>query len=319
MADIHSIDKKRQADRVIALLGLQAAEEGVSSPCLTDEELAALVDRQCSLDEQDRVFGHLASCSDCYRRWLALSEIIDAETGTETQPQTKKTIHPLFQAKQMAWVGSLLAAAASVVLFINISGDMEGPMLQSQVQPTVELNKAPLSEVQNDKEQENFGNPGKFKNMNRAERLDTVGRKMEIPAAAPSPVPVMEEIEDEQMRILSKQKTRAAVQKSIRVQPAMSDEMAGGDGATIDSVAPLLPVSAWLAGIVQGCRQNNENRQFWKRKYMEGAHRLQPESAEQEKLVNDLLPLLQQLARSTETVAETCGRLTARLDAAADR
>ena len=148
MANIHSIDEKKQADRGVALLALHAGQGSVSSACLTEEELACLVDRQCTADEQEQFFSHLASCETCYRSWLELLEIFDTGTGQKTG----NMVYKFFQPKQLAWAGSLFAAAASVALFLNISGEMDAPVLQPQMQTGIELKKSALPEEQGDKE-----------------------------------------------------------------------------------------------------------------------------------------------------------------------
>jgi hypothetical protein len=79
MAEIHRLDKQRQADRRTALLALHASGKQPSADCLDDNELACLVDGACTAEEKEKYFHHLADCSSCLHAWLELAECAQAE------------------------------------------------------------------------------------------------------------------------------------------------------------------------------------------------------------------------------------------------
>lgn len=294
MTPVHSIKNKQQADRATALLGLYAVEERSATACLTDEELACLVDRRCTAEAQEQAFRHFASCESCYRQWLELSESIAEET--KTQSPATNTIHPLFQPKQLAWAGSLLAAAASVVLFVNISGNRDKPMLNSQVQSTVELDKAPLPEVRQDRERKNSADTSGTGGLSKAKKMESLKMKTTMPAAVPSPVPPADQMS-------FKQKPASMP----RLQRSMADDLLE-EHAKTGTEKFSLQVSGWLAAVAQGCRSSEEDPQFWRTRYLEGKNRLHPERVEEAQLVSRLLPLLQRLQQS-EGTADTCTQI----------
>ncbi len=304
MASIHSINNNQQADRATALLGLNVAEKSGSTICLTDEELACLVDRRCIAEAKEQAFSHLASCESCYRRWLELSEIIAEERNRATEEKNK--IHILFQPKQLAWAGSLLAAAASVVVFVNISGNMDKSMLQPQMQATVELDKVSLPKVRKDQEQKSSGDAAGTGRLIKAKKMEAVEMETALPASAPSPAPPASQMSFGQEPV-----------PVPRLQRSMADDLSE-EAATLHTKKVSLQVSGWLAAVEQGCRSSENDPQFWRTRYLEGKNRLHPERAEEALLVSKLLPLLYRLQQPEETAA-TCIQILHVLNDSTDR
>jgi Putative zinc-finger len=131
----HSITDQ---DRILAQLAL-ATEEVADMPCPDVEMLALLVDGRLSEPDQEALFQHLAQCPSCYEQWRIMAEV---DLGA-----VKKTS----RAKIISITGGLLAAAASVILFINI-GIVPTPTMAPQDEATVlgvsKLSSAEMSSME---------------------------------------------------------------------------------------------------------------------------------------------------------------------------
>ena len=94
-------------DRTLARLALTTVKD-TSIPCPDDAELALLVDGRLSDVRQEELWNHLAACSTCYEQWRIIAEI-------KCETVKKRSL-----VKIISISGGLLAAAASVLLFVNI-------------------------------------------------------------------------------------------------------------------------------------------------------------------------------------------------------
>lgn len=128
MANRDELKHKRETDSLVAQLGLAADLRGAQQgSCLSSKEMAELLDGKCAPDKQQLHLAHLSSCETCYREWLELQQ--ELSRGNVKQ---KKAL--LFQRKFLAVSGSLLAVAASVVLFLNLNispGPADSPVLMN--------------------------------------------------------------------------------------------------------------------------------------------------------------------------------------------
>ena len=113
MTTREDLDRKRLADRKTALLGLAADSNSEKhGSCLSSEEMGELLDHCCSPEQRHHFLTHLSTCDTCYREWL------DLQACRETRAVPGKPL--LFRRKVLPIAGSLLAAAASVVFYLNI-------------------------------------------------------------------------------------------------------------------------------------------------------------------------------------------------------
>ena len=114
MANRDDLKRKREADQRTALLAL-AADRQSKTPgsCLTSQEMSILIDGKCESELHQSFLTHLSSCDSCYKEWLELSRELSTEENTQRKPF-------LFRRKFLTVSGSLLAAAASVVFYINL-------------------------------------------------------------------------------------------------------------------------------------------------------------------------------------------------------
>ena len=313
MAEIHNIEQKKYTDRQTALLALAAtSEDAEKTSCLTADEMASLVDNQYSPDDQEHFFNHLAHCEICYHQWVELSEFAAAGKNENSE----KATHTLFQPRNLAWAGSTLAAAATIVLFLNITGETPSPVLHKPVQTEVERTWVPAAPgVSNDLEQaDSRANPA---NRYIDGMHDTVQPKIEIQASAPSSVSREKKIIPEEM-LTKKQKLNFSELKE-------KTQVIGASGGKVVDGFPRKNIyqgqgqtSEWIDRILQGCLSQEQNIQFWEKQYQEGIELTRFESATEKKLVNDLLLLIDQLQQSSDENIIICKRILNRLETNTD-
>ena len=132
MAKVAALNKKQAADRRTALLGL-AADRNAEQPgnCLTSRDMSELLEETCSAEQRQRFLLHLSSCDACYREWLELQQLLEVKAA-RTKPY-------LLRRKVLTVTGSLLAAAASVIFYLNLnqSGPYGPPVLPSPATDSV--------------------------------------------------------------------------------------------------------------------------------------------------------------------------------------
>ncbi|MBW2328100.1 MAG: hypothetical protein JRF04_00495 [Deltaproteobacteria bacterium] len=308
MAKIHNIDQKQKADRQTALLALAATSKDTEqTDCLTADEMACLVDNQCSPDDQEQFYLHLTHCEICYHQWVELSEL----ASTDTIKKSRKGIHTLFQPRNLAWAGSALAAAASIVLFLNITGETPSPVLHKPLQTGVERSWVPAPGMPNDVEQAE--SRAKITEQNIDTMHDTVQSEMETQASTPSSVSVKEKITQKEM-LTKKQKLNFTVLKE-EAQVMGTSVGKAVDGLPRKSIYQgQVQAGEWIERIQQGCLSQKENILFWEKQYQEGKELIRFDSTEEKKLVNDLLPLIEQLQQSSDKNSFICKRILLRLE-----
>ncbi len=175
MATIHKLDRKKQADRRTALLGLAADQPAVAGDCPTSVEMAELLEDMVPPEKKERLFQHIAVCESCYREWLTLREVLDKRPEGKKRPQIFTFFTP-----GKALFGTLLAAAASVVVFLNI----HPPLDMAPVVPVESIRQEPAPLVRQEEKsrlvQQDRGvlsAPEKS-----ALKPDTIGKRQEMPA-----------------------------------------------------------------------------------------------------------------------------------------
>lgn len=127
------------ANRATALTALAAGEQKAADDCLSSEALAALVARNLASEERQHCFDHLACCQSCYDQWRALAMDDGADSG-------KIIKGPWFGIRSISFTtaGSLLAAAACILLYLNIAPP---PARESQAPVPLVIEKESLSEI----------------------------------------------------------------------------------------------------------------------------------------------------------------------------
>ncbi len=107
---------KTAANRATALTALAVGEHKSPGACLDSDKMAALVAGKLTAAERQLCLDHLASCQTCYDEWRALG--LDEFAGLA--PIIKGPWLSM-RSLSLAAAGSLLAAAASLLLYLNIA------------------------------------------------------------------------------------------------------------------------------------------------------------------------------------------------------
>lgn len=120
MIDKSEMDQQREADRRLAMLALVSEQPEPCGACLEPEELSALIEGRLTPEQIEPCLTHLAGCERCYALWLRLDREWRGQTGRSNRNTLRRVIsRPRF----LAAAGSLLAAAASIAVFLNITVD----------------------------------------------------------------------------------------------------------------------------------------------------------------------------------------------------
>lgn len=306
MAEIHKIEQIKEADRRIALLALAASKkQDEQTACLTADEMATLVDRQCSSDEQERYFAHLADCEICYRQWLELSELTQAGATEKNIAKLDK----LFSRRYFGWTGTALAAAASVVLFLNITRDAQRPMIQQNKPPKAERSFAPSSTVGQKEKQSDF------KEMPAEQNFEELkdAAPLEMEDQAPAPAPPRKELRNAGKSVLTKkQKTQPTALKADVQMRGIHDDISTESFAKGSGDPGRVEVDVWIQRIQQGCRNGEEQTRFWQQQYLQGEQLIQRAAfttPEEEKLVHDIVSLVVQMRDAPTTRRAICKRI----------
>lgn len=111
-----TLDAQREKERRLALLAL-ARGSTPPGPCLDAETLAALVEGRLPPAQLEACLGHLAGCDACAALWLQL----DQEWRQSAKNNRSNLRQFLARPRVLAAAGSLLAAAASIAVFLNLT------------------------------------------------------------------------------------------------------------------------------------------------------------------------------------------------------
>lgn len=122
MAEITDLERKKADERRLALIVLAGGQPQPDGACPTPEEMAALVEGKLPPEQAEASLAHLALCDHCYALWRELDH--------EWQEQTKKSgrgtlLRLIGRPRFLTAVGSLLAAAASIAVFLNLTTDVD--------------------------------------------------------------------------------------------------------------------------------------------------------------------------------------------------
>jgi hypothetical protein len=141
MAEITDLEHKRAAERRLALLVLAGEQPKPDGACLDPEELASLVEGKLPPEQAEACLDHLAHCEYCYALWRQLDRDWQEQEGKSGQGSLLRLIsRPRF----LTAVGSLLAAAASIAVFLNITTEADRHSLMRLPDTSVQERTLPL-------------------------------------------------------------------------------------------------------------------------------------------------------------------------------
>ncbi len=283
MAKIDKLDKKKQADILTAHMGLAAEPEKPEKGegCLSSEELADMAANLCTPEQREKAMEHFSSCQACYDEWVSLCfSMMSMESGSSGKM-------PLVTIRNLGYVGSALAIAASVVLYINVSRDID---IQEVAPLPPSRDKAIIRTVKPSEQP-------KAKALRRP------------PEAVPAPSLGGESSAPARME-------RQEYSDSLEVQETMADQAVAEEGAVEDLSAGVQEqeeksageISKWLIVVEYGCKTNNSNGPFWQSLYTEGQNLLSGVEAGEGDVLRQVLQLLPESDQVSD-VTEQCGKI----------
>jgi hypothetical protein len=306
MDKLKKLQHHKKSDKRIALLSLAVAQNVTeNSECLTDEEMAVLLDGVCTVNEREIFQRHLAGCDSCYKHWVELAR----GGGGVVVANTKKKGN-LIRYSHFALAGSLLAAAASVVLFLNITQQVPSPSLDLSRKPMVKEDnftslKRPVEPISAQHktrpvEQERKVTQDFIKN-------GTISSQS-IQGVRLSEEKIFE-MADEVIPMRKANRTHKRVHRDRKMEMAIKHPAPAKSLAISQSQA-----HSWLVDVQKGCINNETHVFFWKQKYFEGQRITNYRSKEEEQFVKDLLPLLLELQQSRIERLALCKSIVLRIN-----
>jgi hypothetical protein len=249
-------EKINKRDKTASLLALTLGKDP-AVPCPSDEELASLIDGKCTIAENERMLSHLADCDHCYGLWYSL------KSENEIQRAGGK-VYCMKRRRNLAFAGSILAVAASVLIFINTAREPLTGNIKEREEIAVEaddggkeLSVVPLSIGVDEK------NPGEKKGL----------RMLPAPVAA-----------ERMMKAeLPKKTGKAGAGKAGSIAGTVAES-----AVALPSVSPL---QGWLSSVSAGCRDGRKEESFWRKQFVNG-EQLQTVSPEETVLLLRVLALL---------------------------
>lgn len=254
-------DEKKPLESATALLALAAASrdaEDLQKDCPGAEEFAAYSEGKGMESERATFFAHLEGCGSCYRHWLMVNEDI------VKQDQTSKS----GRLKRYSYIGSALAVAASVVVFLNLREPV--PVLihfdENEVQEVTEAEENVLPSLHETTGKEEKSAVEKF----LKPETDTAGvsdamigeqqEELSFPEAKKS-INKLQRTEEEYPRPQQKSPRKARkVHKSVQ-------EMAPAQVTSIDSDRDKKSPSgftSWVDELRKGCLAEQWQSSFWR-------------------------------------------------------
>ncbi len=267
--------ENEKLEKAMGLLSLAADKSdksrGKGSSCLSAEVLAALIDGTCSTDEIEQVRRHLSSCEICYDQWLTLSSI---KLGTLSSSRTavgKKT-------KIYGYIGSALALAASVVVFINVTDLSFSPVKQHDTERILE------------KEQDYKGDDAGLLLQEEmpVPTADVVERSMELQATIPErnvrdSVSVADEAPRKKISRGPEKKEKETAFGTLPSSVAPAEKRAVLAKRRVGSAEQTLPQSdmavkdsglssfeRWQRTVITSCRESEQYKVNWNTHILEG-------------------------------------------------
>lgn len=144
MTETNDLASKKAADQRLALLALATTAPESRGTCLDPEQLAALVEGRLSPEEADTCLAHLADCEECYALWLQLDRLHQEQAASHLAKITRRRIS---RPRILAAVGTLLAAAASLAVFFDLTTRLDRSTLpRLSEQPKLEQRPSMPSE-----------------------------------------------------------------------------------------------------------------------------------------------------------------------------
>jgi len=126
---------KDERDRLFGLLTVARDRQDEPGTCPSPETLALFIDGRLTGLERESVVRHLASCQSCYDLWLS--------GAAEPQQVAKPGKEGSSRKRVFGYLGTALAAAASVALYLNLQ-DVRQDEITNQADTFILQKSAPV-------------------------------------------------------------------------------------------------------------------------------------------------------------------------------
>ena len=284
---------KKKAEKAAALLALAADKGTEQGRCLLPEEMAALVDASCQKEELEIFIEHLSSCETCYNQWFSLKRVADSK-------KNENSVFNLSRRKKYSFIGSALAVAASVVVFLNIS-DLPSNLKEKAlpdtalIQPESESTEPVVPTFKMESEV-----------MDLASERDRVEPKNQIVEEQR----VDKEYENSEVQI--KERGAALLKREEMAAPAAQSVPRAAKKATSPAMVnddyTLMSVDSWLEHLQKSCLSGRQDADFWVTMQLRGKEILLKHAGSlPEEKEKKLLVVLELLAgMGTESVTNQC-------------
>jgi hypothetical protein len=289
MAEDPHIDREKKVEQAMVLLTLATEVNGVSGPCLGDEELAALVEGRGEKRSLAELWAHLGSCSKCYEEWLFLKKSMQQE-------RPRGRLYRLSRLPKLRYLGTALAAAASIAVYLNVVKVTEknveqAVILQTHISQDKNIAASPPAPVVVEKDKEIEINkseqaPKTLSVVPPAAPMDVgsgsaakKGRRETARQSAEKP------LEEKQKRIPSVPSEQ--VVRKVQQEPATDAALSPVEGsAHLPVISEMVSLEAWFAQLQTACLSGREEAVLWQNMAVRGAQlqALQPGGDAQQKL-----------------------------------
>ncbi|OQX19857.1 MAG: hypothetical protein BWK76_03375 [Desulfobulbaceae bacterium A2] len=262
-----------RGERLAAGLALATAQGVPLASCLSAEDLAALADDRLAGDARGAALAHLADCEHCYAAWREVRAV------ARQQQAARGILVRLLRPRNLSYIGSALALAASVVVFVQLRhSGLPGADLQAPL-------PAPAPVL---RQQERAADNLAPQDMARRRQEETVPPvpKAAAPPAAPAdmapPTPLQKQRKQAGQGPLLEQKAGPAAPPASA--PAAPPAAGGGEAPAFQSAtiarpapqaadkeesaarqdaAPPDALLAWQRQLEEDCRQPAGDVQYW--------------------------------------------------------
>jgi len=289
--------KKKRERKAAALIALAMEKEGGAGGCLTDEEMASLVEGSCSTEDKERGWLHLSDCAQCYERWYVL------KSGKEPSKKEGMLIY-LRRRKNLALAGSVLAVAASVAVILNIIHDpLPGKLVEKPVLSVQMAEEAETSFLQ------------AVEGGGMADQTDSLQESELVPEATERERRIRQEAKLKRRQAatalgINEVHSRTTLASETKVAGISKAEQATGSGKG-DSF------ELWLEKVQQGCLEKRQEKDFWLEIARSGEH-LQAGTTEKGAIEKEAMAAMAVLKMvpdryDPDTITKQCGLIVAKL------
>lgn len=248
--------RKNGNDTLTGLLALSADKNHQTGPCVSDEGLAMFVEDNMDEEQRQKCMEHLAHCETCYNQWLFVKNV---------EENHKRNILPLLSKKSYKYIGSSLALAASVVVFLNVYNP-----------PLVEVVPAPENAVMLDEKSSDHIDSESGPAEERERDEIQAEEQMQTPPAASIKMQKNASHGKAERRVLKKESLKPAAQKQMFESAAPAAKPSARARVVETNIS--LTKDQFYDMIAEGCKKEKFDQKYWSDLSAEGSKLLTTQS-----------------------------------------